>query len=130
MKRWVEQPNKIKIFCEHIELGMSFKRVCEGMCIHPDTVRRYIRDAELSLEQDPNADTPECRFYRAYKKAEDDFEIKHLTNIKNFADAGDWKASAWLLERRRQQDYVVRAENDGGQLERITINFDVKREDA
>lgn len=130
MKRWVEQPNKIKIFCEHIELGMSFKRVCEGMCINPETLRGYIRIAEKQLEDDPQAKSPEIAFFVAYKKAEDDFEIKHLTNIKNFADAGDWKASAWLLERRRQQDYVVRTENDGGQLERITINFDVKREDA
>lgn len=128
MKRWCEQQDKINKFCEHIRLGMSFVNTCKGMCISPETLRGYIRTAEAQLEENPNAKSPEIAFLVAYKKAEDEFETHHLNNIKNFADAGDWKASAWLLERRRQQDYVIRQDDPSTQLERITINFDVKRE--
>lgn len=44
-------------------------------------------------------------FATAIEKAEAEAEASHVANIKAAAASGSWTASAWWLERRRNEDW-------------------------
>lgn len=46
-----------------------------------------------------------ARFADAVQKAEAEAEVAHVANIAKAAQAGNWTASAWWLERRRHADW-------------------------
>lgn len=52
-------------------------------------------------------------FSEACTRAENAAECGFVDVIQEAADAGDWKAGAWWLERRRKQDYASRSELTG-----------------
>jgi len=52
-------------------------------------------------------------FSEAVSRAEGDAEVAHVANIAKASREGDWRASAWWLERRRHEDW--------GRKDRINI---------
>lgn len=75
--------------------------------IHRDTFRSWLKRA--TKEKARVADNPKARIlkdeapyvalYDAIEQAMAEAEVFHVTNIANAAKT-DWKASAWILERR------------------------------
>ena len=52
-------------------------------------------------------------FLEAIKEAEAGFKQKRLKNIRVAGDEGDWKANAWLLERKYPEQFGRRIEHAG-----------------
>ena len=122
-KKFIEDQDRVNRFCEYIKVGCSIKGACGGIGISDTTYYDTIRRAQSDIEQ--GLETQEVVFYYTIKKAEQEFETRNLEIIKKHA-VDDWKAAAWLLERRRQKEYVVRQDVAFSTPEKITINMDVK----
>lgn len=128
MKRFIEDLDRVNRFAEYIKIGCSIKGACGGIGISESYFYAQMRKAEADIEAN-NLDTPEVHFYHIIKKAEQEFETYNLNIIKSHA-TDDWKAAAWLLERRRQKEYVVRQDIQLSTPEKITINMDVTPTDG
>lgn len=123
MKRFVEDLDRVNRFAEYIKIGCSIKGACGGLGISESTYYQTMQKAEKDLEA--GVDSPELQFLYIIKRAEQEFETYNLNIIKSHA-VDDWKAAAWLLERRRQKEYVVRQDIQFSTPDKITINMDVK----
>lgn len=121
--KFINDKERVDRFCEYIRLGCSIKGACGGIGISESFYYSILRQAEKDLEEEK--DTDEVHFYHIIKKAEQEFETRNLNIIKSHA-VDDWKAAAWLLERRRQKEYVVRQDIAFSTPDKITINMDVK----
>lgn len=123
MKRFIEDLERVNRFAEYIRLGCSIKGACGGIGISEPVYYVAMQKAEKDIEA--GIESPEVNFFNIIKKAEQEFETRNLDIIKSHA-VDDWKAAAWLLERRRQKEYVVRQDIQFSTPEKITINMDVK----
>lgn len=124
MKKFYEDLDRVKNFAEYIKIGCSIKGACGSFGISESYFYRIIRDAEKHIEEG-KTDTPEVQFYHIIKKAECEFETTNLDIIKSHA-VDDWRAAAWLLERRRPKEYVVRQDLQLSTPDKIIVNMDVK----
>lgn len=79
---------------EMVSNGLTLRRACEWAGVAERTFRKW-RSSDGPLET-------------ALKKAEIEFEAMHLGRISDASkgDEGDWKASAWLLERKFKKRYA------------------------
>lgn len=123
MKKFTDDLDRMNRFADYIRIGTSIKGACGAFGISEGYFYKLIRKAEEDIEN--NTESSEVRFYHIIKNAEADFETTNLNIIKSHA-VDDWKAAAWLLERRRQKEYVVRQDIQFSTPEKITINMDVK----
>ena len=82
--------------------GLPNKKACEACGIDESTFYRWLREGEK--ESKANLKN---QLNQSIKKASANFELTHLTNIKKFSNE-DWKASAWLLERRNPNEYSLK----------------------
>lgn len=124
MKKFYEDLDRVNRFAEYIKIGCSIKGACGSIGISESYYYGIMRRAEADLEEG-KSNTSALNFYHIIKKAEEEFETTNLNIIKKHA-VDDWKAAAWLLERRRQKEYVVRQDIQFSTPEKITINMDVK----
>lgn len=69
--------------------------------------------------KDPKTD-PQRKLSEGIKKAEVERKLWHLNKIHQAAKNGDWKASAWYLERRYPNEYA--------RTNRVVGSVDVKGE--
>ena len=122
--KFIEDMTKVNTFAEYIKIGCSIKGACGGMGVSERWYYATMQTAEKQIEEGLD-DTAEIRFLHIIKKAEQEFETHNLNIIKAHA-TDDWKAAAWLLERRRQKEYVVRQDIAFSTPEKITIKMDVK----
>lgn len=77
-----------------IEAGCYAKIAAEAAGIDESTFYRWMRDGEL-------AQSGKMReFYQSVTRAQGVGEVSAVTKIAEAAKAGDWKAAAWMLERR------------------------------
>lgn len=117
-------PRLVETFCKYIKLGCSIKGACGSIGISEQTYRNYMHAAEKQLEEGLE-DSIEINFYNKVKQAEGAFETHNLELIQ--AKATDsWQAAAWLLERRRQQEYVIHQDAAWAVPDKITVKMDVK----
>jgi len=123
-KKFVENKERVERLIEYIKIGCSIKGACGGVGIDDTTYYNALSIARKQLEEGMET-SPEIEFFYKIKNAEREFETRNLELIKSHA-VDDWKAAAWLLERRRQHEYVVRQDIALGLPEKITINMDVK----
>lgn len=122
----LDNPRLVETFCKYIKLGCSIKGACGSIGISEPTYRNYMHIAEKQLEEGIE-DSLEIQFYNKVKQAEGDFETRNLELIQ--AKATDsWQAAAWLLERRRQQEYVIRQDSAWAVPDKITVKMDVTPE--
>lgn len=120
-----EDEEKVKNFCEGIRLGLPLDSCCKAIgCANATWYYAYTEKAKKQLDEDPDADTRETRFYKRVLKARAEFESDNLQIIKKAAKAGTWAAAAWLLERRRPSEYGQKQEVNVGS-DRLTIKMDV-----
>lgn len=81
------------VVLNYVRSGLFVEQACLAAGVGVTTFRTWRReDQSLSA---------------ALKKAEAEFERTHIQNITTHA-AKDWKASAWMLERKYPQRYAKR----------------------
>lgn len=85
--------------------GMSFNDAVKSLSLSKIYVTR--------LRLDPV-------FQEFIDKVQIDFEHRHLSNINVAGDAGNWKASAWMLERLRPDKY--------GKKDTVRLEYSTKLE--
>lgn len=90
-------------FCEAIRLGMNYKLACGYAGISEPTFYRWMQEAERQ-----GGRKPQREFRDALKSAEAEGAAHSLAVINRAAKDGDWKAAAWILERRHdyRRDYA------------------------
>lgn len=98
------------VVLNYVRAGLTVERACLAAGVGVRTFRTWRKENQpLSA---------------ALKKAESDFERTHIQNISTHG-ADDWKASAWLLERKFPERYAKRVvtiepkETEGGVLVKV-----------
>jgi len=89
--------------------GLNVQDACAVVGISKQTLYNHI-----------NADPD---FATEFEKAQVSFKLSHLRNVAN-ASQNDWRASAWILERKFKDEFSLRQEmvgKDGNDL-----NFQVR----
>lgn len=86
-----------------LEMGLTRHSACAFASVSTDTLARWARLPD---------------FAEKMTAAESRFEARNLAIIHAAAEKGDWKAAAWLLERRRRDDYSLKVHSEvSGSLE-------------
>ena len=96
-------PHRQQIIVEAIRRGASIRLAATAASIGENCLRRWIREGDADIEEDKE-NTERAKFAIAVHLAEWDCAQQHLRNIEVNSIA-DWRASAWLLERRYASDY-------------------------
>jgi hypothetical protein len=91
-------PAMLQRICEGIRLGLSYQRAAEGAGIHAATLRDWI-------QHDEQGDLRFAGVASAIATARAEGEQQLLVTIKTAA-ADDWRAAAWILERRHPEHYA------------------------
>ena len=93
----------IEMFCDCIRSGLSNRDACMACKISEDCFYRWMRNVENPIEGD-SLYSLEVKLYEGIKEAEIQFKNIHIQNITNLSKQ-DWKASAWMLERKFPKEY-------------------------
>lgn len=83
--------------------GLSNKDACQRLMISEVIFYKWRNDAKEHIEQGRN--TIEVKLFKSLKEAEAKFKAFHISNINNSCTT-DWKASAWMLERKYPNEYA------------------------
>lgn len=89
------------------ELAEEAIRLVKGGASNADVIS-YLGVAEGTFYawlRDPQNDAQRA-LAQGLKKAETERKLWHLQRIHKAAEEGDWKASAWYLERRYPREYA------------------------
>lgn len=92
--------------------GRDLRVACEAVGIDKASYDRALKEGYRSLLVPPHERTKDqmarAEFYCKAKEAVEDFERANVNSILKSAKMGDWKAAAWLLERRLPEIYGKR----------------------
>lgn len=125
----------IKELCGHIENGNTNKDSCLLCGVSESMFYEWLQNAEKHIAEGKN--TIEVELLESVKKAQAKFKDFHLQRI-SIASKDDWKASAWILERKFPADYAktdrssVVVHSNNGMLEdivKVLKNIEVDSED-
>jgi transposase len=102
-----KEPRKLteaveKRLCEAIALGCSKTIAARLAGIDRATLWRWTEQGEADLDQEK--DSVYCNLCNGLKKAEAAFQAYALTVIHDAAPQ-NWQAAAWLLERKRPEEW-------------------------
>lgn len=89
------------------ELAREAIRLVQNGASNSDVIS-YLGVAESTFYawlRDPQNDA-QVELAQGLKKAETERKLWHLQRIHKAAEEGDWKASAWYLERRYPNEYA------------------------
>lgn len=110
VKELLRMPRKLTLndelienLCKCISNGLNNKDACAMCGVTEDTFYKWLREAK-----DNNKVTNKgikVKLAESLKKAEAKFKAFHLGNITKSA-SGDWKASAWILERKFPKEFA------------------------
>ena len=96
--------SKEKCTKEAIEVAVKLKKrgaldkdIAAALLVRPDTFSKWINH--------PKSDN-QRQLSQALKTVEAEYKASLLTIIYNNAVSRDWKAAAWLLERKYPQEYA------------------------
>jgi hypothetical protein len=93
-----------------IRCGASRAKAAQAAGIDRSTLQRY-----LARGRGPNAPVRFQKFVEAFKAAEVAAYLASVDSIRQAADRGDWRAAAFMLERRHSDEFGRNApERDGG----------------
>lgn len=101
----------IQEFCKYVNNGLSVKDCCDIVGIAQATFYRWQTEAETGFKEGKKelglaANLKLKReLSEEIKKAETKFKAFHLNRITT-ASSEDWKASAWMLERKYPKEYA------------------------
>lgn len=97
----------IKLICDSVRKGNYIETAAAAAGISKQTLYSWLKAG--AREEDPLA----VEFLDAYKKAEAEAEAANVNMIRTWARK-DWKAAAWMLERKNPDKW--------GRRDRITAN--------
>jgi transposase len=110
--------NKIQNFCKAIQQGCTYEAgaSCIGVSVH--TIYLWLRQGKAATRKNDKY----LKFLKAVKKAEHERQQFLLHQILD-ASSKDWKAAAWLLERRDgfRKDAVWKEEPEEDKTEQPQI---------
>lgn len=118
----VGRPTKLnaetqKKVCDAILVGATYEAAAQYAGITYETFNEWMKAGRAAAA--PNAFS---EFSEAVDRANAEAQVFFAMNIKDAARGGDWRAAAWMLERRFPKDYgaVTKAEltgRDGAPIE-------------
>lgn len=122
--RW-DDPERQRRFCEALRLGASIGAACTQAGWSYNAWREWARAAEAAIELGER-----CKYsdlFDAYEEALQQGE-RLLAGVIRKAASEDWRAAAWMLERRQSPswakvDSLELTGKDGGPI-RIAPNVD------
>jgi transposase len=79
------------------EGGANNVDICAAIGIHESTFYAWVNDPKTDLQRE---------FSDAIKRAEADYKNALLAIVMRDAQEKDWKAAAWLLERKYPSEYA------------------------
>lgn len=86
--------------CEAVRRGLTYKQAASYAGISYSTLNRW----RIEGQQDDSAS--EFReFWKAFEQAGGEAAFRCLGYIDEAASRGDWKAAAWMLERRYPKEW-------------------------
>lgn len=92
-------------FFEAIEIGLSYKSACAYSNISESSLYRWIKQGESDQESDIKS--KQRTFFEELSNANSSVEIELIREIKA---SNDWRAKAFILERRFKKDWGQSAE--------------------
>jgi hypothetical protein len=92
-----------------IRAGASREKAAQAAGIDRSTLQRY-----LARGQGPGAPVRFKKFVEAFKAAEVAAYLASVDSIRQAAERGDWRAAAFMLERRHSDEFGRNADRDGG----------------
>lgn len=98
-------PKTQQIIIHHISKGSTYKLAAQAAGMRYETFNHYMKLGEAQLDEEDG--DMFLHFYNAVKKAEAERAEKWLSIIENAAeaDAKNWTAAAWKLERCHREAY-------------------------
>ena len=84
--------------CKYIEDGNYAIHACNACGISDTTFYDWLKRGDIDITD--GKDSIFSAFLAAIKEAESKAILKHVANIALVAEAGEWTASAWFLERK------------------------------
>ena len=87
-------PNHITIISQQVRLGMSLVLAAGAAGISHSTLYRWLSIGETATEGNYR------ELWKAVKEAEARNAAGHMASVIQASKAGQWQASAWVLERR------------------------------
>ena len=100
--------------CTAIKLGCTVQLAAGYAGIHVRTIYFWLQRGQ----EDKTGQFKD--FYTRYKEAESIGAVNNLACINSAAKGGDWRAAAWLLERRHPESWSLKKD----------ISIDVKKSDG
>lgn len=91
--------------------GANHKDIAAALGVCPQTFSRWINQPKTDNQRE---------LCEGLKKAEADYKNALLAIIAKSAETRDWKAAAWLLERKYPEEY--------SRVDRVTANVHQKQE--
>jgi transposase len=105
-------PELIANMAECLELGYTIKLACEACGIVTSTFADWMNKGEAGEE-------PFTEFSSAVRAAQKKAADYHLRSVQKHANV-DWRAAAWMLERRFPDDY--------GKKDSVKLSGEIKTE--
>ena len=111
-ERFWADPNSIEVLTKGLQEGRDLKVCCESIGIAKPLYDQALKEGYRCVLMKPENRTEDdnllANFYIECKHAVAEFEEGAIGSILKAAKYGDWKAAAWLLERRMPETYGKR----------------------
>ncbi len=111
-ERFWEDPDCLKVLTTGLEEGRDLRTSCESIGVSKPLYDKALQEGYKALLLPVSSRTKDeqalADFYIACKTAVSEFERGAVSTILKAAKYGDWKAAAWLLERRLPETYGKR----------------------
>jgi len=104
-------PELTERICEDLRRGLTFKMACEGAGITAAAGHEWVRRGSVDLEAGRTV-TRYAEFAEATTRARSDCLASLVSTVRTAA-VTDWRAAAWMLERRDPDGWSRRTEVSG-----------------
>jgi hypothetical protein len=121
-------PEVQEVISRELRIGMTRRIACEVANVDYATFARWMQKAETPGDDDPSVIA--CREFRDVVRKAEAESVRSLAAEVRKAVKRDWRAAAWLLERRCPEDYARRTEisgPNGGPIEVADVSEQVKQ---
>lgn len=81
-----------------IRRGLTYKGAAAYAGISYSTFHRWKTDGKSDFNL--GVESVLCEFWKALQEANGEAQLRFVSNIGDSAGKGDWRAAAWMLERR------------------------------
>lgn len=104
---WTDE--QLEVIRGYVTAGTSIPTACDAAGVPWSTARHWLDKGKRGIE-------PYDRFAEAMKRAQAMHEAAATMVITRAADKGDWRAAAYLLERRSAQTQAARSTEGEGTI--------------